>query len=356
MKKTTLQLLSLVFAITVLHSCKSNPPAVEVPGEFANGVFITEQGAFQTGTGTISFLNTTTNKITNDVFGVKNGFALGNILQSMNVINGTGFLVVNNANKIVTVNAKDMKYKTTITGTTLPRYIKQINANKAYVSEWGDSAADGAVRVMDLTTNTFTKRIIVGKGAEQILVYGNRAYVTCNGGFDNSDSIAIINIDKDSLIGKLAVGANPESIAQDADNNIWILCKGAYNSSFTALAKQASLVRYNTFTNTIDRNLQMPSIYTQATSLCMNPAKTKLYYLYENGLYFMNITETAVRAFPMVYNNFFAVNVDPKSGVIYTLDAKDFNSNGLLRRYNDDAIKIDSFSVGIIPSEFHFSK
>jgi hypothetical protein len=354
MKKTTLQLLAIILAVTVLHSCRSKSPAAEAPSEFANGVFIAEQGAFLTGTGTISFLNKTTNKMSNDVFTAKNGFALGNVLQSINVINGTAYMIVNNAAKIVTADAKTMKYKTTITGTSYPRYIKQINSSKAYVSEWGDSATDGAIRILDLNTNKFTKRIIVGKGAENILVYGNRAYVTCVGGFATNDSVAIINIDADTLIGKIKVGTNPETLVQDADNNIWFLCKGDYGSTYPLLSTKASLVRYNTFSNVVDKNITLPSNTTQATSLCINPAKTKLYYISENGLFSMNITQTIAPLFPFISNSFFAASVDPSTGIIYTAN-EDYVSNGLLRRYKDDATKLDSFSVGLIAGNFYFN-
>jgi hypothetical protein len=352
---TSIQLLALAIAITALHSCKPDPK-VSTQNDFGNGAFVVEQGQYLNGTGTISYINKNNSEITKDVFSKKNNGALGNILQSMNIINGTAYLVVNNANKIVACNANNMAFKSTITGVKQPRYIKQINDQKAYISEWGDSTADGAIRVMDLETMVINKRIRVGNGAEQIAVFGNRAYVTCNGGFGNSDSIAIINIEYDTLIGKIAIGANPESMVQDADNNIWILCKGQWNSTYSALAKTGSIVRYNTFSNTIDRNIPFASTMAQPTSLCINGAKNKMYYSYNGGCWFLNTNETVLHPWPVIYGNFYGINIDPKSDVIYTLDAKDYSSNGLLRRYNTTGTIIDSFGVGILPSEVYFTK
>jgi hypothetical protein len=356
MKSTNqnLSLFAILFAVIALQSCKSDK-VLTAPNEFTNGVFVVEQGQYTNGTGTISYLNKNTNTITKDVFGKKNGGAIGNVLQSMNIINGKAYLVVNNANKIVVCNAANMAFENTISSTKFPRYIKQINAQKAYVSEWGDST-DGAIRVLDLASKAFTKRIRVGNGAEQILVYGDRAYVTCNGAFTNSDSIAIVNINYDTLVGKIAVGANPESIVLDADNNIWILSKGSWTNNFTVLNPTGSLVRYNTFTNKIDRTFTFNSTNSQPTSLCINGAKNVMYYLYNGGLWALNSNASTLQPWPIKEGYFYGLHIDPVSDIIYSADAKDFNSNGLIRRYNTSGYIIDSFGCGVLPSEFYFTK
>jgi hypothetical protein len=347
------RLILMAIGFIFLYSCRSNTPA-STSSIYDNGVFIAEQGNFMNGTGTLSFLNKANNTLSKDIFNIKNGFAIGNVLQSVNVINDIGYLVVNNANKVVTFSTVDLKYNTTINGLISPRYIQKVTAQKAYISEWGDSSSDGAVRVLDLTTNQISKRIKVGNGAEQILVYGNRAYVTCVGGLGNSDSMAIINIDFDTLVGKIAVGANPEGIVQDADNNIWILCKGKWNANFSALATTGSIVRYNTFTNKIDKTFMLASVYSQPTGLCLNKNKNRMYYSYDGGLWFLDNTATALRPVPFIYGNMYSVGVDPNTNIIYTGDAKDFASNGLVRRFDEYGGLIDSFSVGIIPGDFHF--
>ena len=352
MKKNQLFLLAIAFIF--LFSCRNNNNII-TNSQYSNGAFVIEQGNFMNGTGTLSFLNKTNNEFTKDIFGTKNGFAIGNVLQSMNIFDNVGYLVVNNANKIVTFDPSNMAYQSTINGLQLPRYIKQINSQKAYISEWGSGVSDGAIQVYDLNTKSIVKRIVVGNGAEQILVYGDRAYVTCNGGLGNSDSMAIININTDVVIGKLAIGANPESMVQDADNNIWVLCKGAWNSTFTALTKTGSLVRYNTFTNTIDRNFPMTDLYSQPVGLCMNAAKTRLYYAYNGGMWFFDKTSSALQPVQFVWGQFYNIAVDPSTDIIYTADVKDYVSNGLVRRYDIYGGKIDSFSVGIMPSDFYFT-
>src|SRR5690606_36133260 len=117
----------------------------------------------------------------------------GNIVQSMNVLNTSGYIVVNNANKIEVVEAGTFKSVGTITGLNAPRYILQVNDQKAYITEWGNGS-EGNIRILNLTNNSIEGTINLNrKGAEKMLKHGDYVYVTCQGGYDKDSVVTVID-------------------------------------------------------------------------------------------------------------------------------------------------------------------
>ena len=64
-----------------------------------------------------------------------------------------------------------------------PRYIKQVNDTKAYVTDWGVNG----VQVIDLATNTVSSTINCGTGPEGLAISNGFAYI-CNVGGWGLDS------------------------------------------------------------------------------------------------------------------------------------------------------------------------
>lgn len=114
---------------SVFTSCKKDNPKptsnnpTTAATTYTNGVFVINQGQFGSGTGTVCFYNRKDSSVVNDVFSVANSSAtLGNIVQSMAVFNGKGYIVVNNAGKIVIVNSSTFVQSAQITNLNQPRY------------------------------------------------------------------------------------------------------------------------------------------------------------------------------------------------------------------------------------------
>jgi hypothetical protein len=152
--------LSIGFFAFILgfNACK---PADEVSSsnDYSNGVLITCDGTFPSGTGFISYYNRK-DAATIDVFGKENtGAALGNTVQTMAIYNGKAYIMVNNANKMVIVDAKTFQSPEIITGTNYPFQFLPIDANRAYVSEWGEKGVNGGIKVYDYVNKTFVKTI-----------------------------------------------------------------------------------------------------------------------------------------------------------------------------------------------------
>jgi hypothetical protein len=350
---TTLNLSILALLVSIgISSCKNNDRDLATT-KFKNGAFIINEGPYGNGTGTVSYLNKDNNQISPNVYGDANASTLGNVVNSLNVRNNEAWVIVNNADVARVVNLTDFELQKSIGSFRFPRYMKDITSTKSYFTEWTDSPTASVVRVYDHQLTAFVKAIYLPNGAEEIAVVGNRAYVTCNGGFSNNDKLAIIDITKDSLIGLVSIGPNPDGIQVDANNHVWVLCSGQWNSNFTALTQPGKLVRYNTITATIDRDIPTPSAFAQPQNLKINGSKNQLYFNFDGAVHTMNVNATALGG-AVVNGYFYGLGIDPSNGDIYCCDAGNFASNGKLRRFTSAGVVKDSFTVGVIPSDVVF--
>lgn len=339
----------LLVLTALFNACK---PTDDLPADdYTNGVFITSEGAFQKGTGTVDFYNRTVSGIQNDIFAkANNGAAIGNILQSISFKGDTGYLVVNNANKLVLVNYKSFQSLTTVTGFTLPRQFLTINNTSAYVTDWGADGLTGSVKLYDFSTKTIAKTISTGKGADKMLRIGSKVWVTNSGGFGKDSTVAIIETANDSVVTKIKVGLGPNSIVQDANGDIWVLCGGYFDKPDNG---KLIKIRNEKIENTFD-------VPKYASSLTKDATGNNLYFVATNKIYKKDIlnfgaTPPSVFITQPYLSNPYSLGFDNKSGYLYVGDGKDFISASSVYIF-DPSSKIlkDSVKAGIGVNGFYF--
>ena len=311
-------------------------------------VFITCEGPFAGGTGTLTKVNLAAMSVQNNAFETVNGYPLGNIVQSVSVFNDRAYIVVNNAHKIEVVNASTLVSVGQITGLTYPRNFLGISDTKAYVTEWGTT--QGKVMVIDLQTLAVTDSITCSYGTECLIKKGNFVYVTNGGDFVNSsNSVTVIDTQTDQVTTTIPVGTNPTGIVTDADGKIWVLCNGTFGNL------DGSLVRISTLSNTADLTIPTQLDYYQAR-LTTNKAKNKLYFSVGDKTFAHNISATTFDNNPWLTRGFYGLETDLKSNILYAADPRDYISNGWILRYdlNTSAV-IDSFETGNVPGNFFFN-
>ena len=359
MKAKALVNLSVLALTIAFTSCKKDDPETPAPTPlpvtYDNGVFVTNEGPYGNGTGTISFYSRNNSGVSNDIFQTKNSYPLGNLVQSMEIFNGKGYIVVNNAGKVEVVDGSTFVSSGSITGLTNPRFFLGIDNSKGYVSEWGAGGITGSIKVIDLNTKAVTSTINTGKGAEGMVKVGNNVYVACSGGYDNDSVVTVIDATTNAVVTSITVGANPKSIKVDASGKIWVLCSGQYAPfPATNLVKTGQLVRIDASTNTVDLTLPFASISAQPLNLVINNSKTLLYYSYDGKVYSQLSTATVLNTTAIINRNFYGFGIDPTNDYFYASDAGNFSSNGKVIRYNTSGVAVDSFTVGIIPGYFCF--
>ena len=340
-----------------LSSCNDDDQTstiTEPKGAYEKGVLVVNEGNFQKGNGAVSFINKQSKTVVADVFRTENNRPLGDVVQSVAVHNDRAYIVVNNSNKIEVADANTFKSIGVVNNLKLPRYFVA-SSNKGYVTEWVSFSGNGQVSVIDLTTNTVTKTIAVGKLPEKLIVINNKIYVVNSG--DNT--LSVINPTTDAVESTVTVGDSPNSLAVDANNKVWVLSGGKknYNPDYSineATSTPGSLVRINPTSNAIEATVNFTSKTLSPTNLVINGGKNKLYYRYGGKVYQHDITATTLSANTFINRNFYGMGVDPADNLIYGADAGAFTANGKVIRFNPNGTAIDSFTVNIGPSYFLF--
>ena len=322
----------------------------------SSSVYITNEGNFGTGNGSLSIYDKTTNLVSNDVFSSNNGGALlGDVVQSMECINGSGYICVNNSSTIQVIDENHL-YVAAIQ-VSQPRYLKQVNTSKAYASDWGING----IQVIDLLSNTVSSTIDCGTGPEGIAVSNGFAYVCNVGGWGLDSTVTVINTNTDAVETTLTVGDKPNSAVVDINGNVWILTGGftEYDANWNVISETPGvLAMINTSTNTIESSLVFP-IGNHPEDLVINGAGNKLYYSdgsWSKAVYEFGINDVDLSNTPIIDRSFYGLGYDPVSNEIYGSDAVDFTQQGWVYRYATSGAVIDSFQVGIIPGSFAFSQ
>jgi len=347
-------LLTLIGIACLFASCKKDKQIIndnnETTNPFETGVFIVNEGAFQTGTGTVSFLNRSTKVVKQDVFNLVNNRPLGNVAQSMTIFNDKAYIVVNNAAKVEVVDAKTFKSVGVINDVSLPRFFIGVSSIKGYVSSWS-----GKISVINLSDNSITKTINVGGSPDKMIATGGKAYIIGSAGFTSDSTFHIIDIASDTKLNTLVIGDNPSDMVLDANNKIWIICGAIPHWVDSNNTKNAVLVKFNPTTNSVEQTFDLGSKNFGA-KIVINAAKTKLFYTLSNGIYAMDVNNPVVSQMPFIAKSFYAIGFDNTESILYGADPKLYTGNGWVYRYNaTSASVVDSFQVGIIPTFFSFN-
>ncbi len=332
----------------VLFSCKKDKPAEEekvtvTPNNGFN-VFVTNEGAFMAGTATITKLEASTGIITDDIYKASNNnLPLGDVCQSMTELGSNFYLVVNNSQKVVRVDKSTFVKNGEITGLTSPRFLLPISNTKAYVSD----LYANAISIVNLSNNTKTGSIHINGWTEEMIIADGKVFV-CN---EYTNYVYVINPNTDALLDSIAVGYGSNSIRQDINGKLWVLCSG------DGIGIPGHLARINPITHSIEQNLTFSNVSQSPSKLTMNGNDDELYFI-NNNVYKMSISDVNLPNTAIINangKNFYSLSVEPINSTIYVGDAKDFSQRGYVYRYNTNLTQIDSFKVGVNPGGIYFS-
>ncbi len=345
MNKLT-KLLLLLGGFAIIAACNDDDEPTS-KGDYEKGLFICNQGPFQTGTGSISYLNLETNTIENEIFQKVNNRPIGNIVQSLAFHNEKGYIMVNNAEKVEVVNANTFESLATIEGFAQPRYFIGVSSEKGYVSQWGADGVTGSIKVLDLNSNTISKTIATNSGPEKMLLDNGKVYVTCTGGFSRDSVVQVIDISTDEIVDKLYASDAPNSLVK-LGNELIVLSSGYFDWIEPSNSTVGSITNYNLITGTRKNNILdgrgASHLVTYDNELYFNSS-------YARGIIKSN-TNCDNKQLIIDHGLLYGMYINPTTGLAYGADAKDLISNGLLYSYNiSTGVLLDSFEVGIIPSE-----
>jgi YVTN family beta-propeller protein len=345
-KSLTLLIISFTF-----FSCSKESVNINNNNQFSSGYFVTNEGNFGSGNGSLSYVDEN-NQVTNNVFSSINSFPLGDVVQSMSIINDNAYIVVNGSAKIEVATIDSLQYVTTINGFSGPRNILQVDVNKAYVSDWFSNT----VQVIDLETNEITSAINCGQGPEALCVNDNLVYVCNIGGYSVDSTISIIDVYSDMLVSTLTVGDKPSGVVVDINNDIWVLCSGAtyYDANWNVESEtQGKLVKISNGEIVSSFSFELGN---HPKGLMINESKDVLYFNngnFSTSIYSFNISNTTLPTNPIINRSFYKTALD--NNYIYGTDAVDYVQNGWSYKYNLQGNLLDSVQVSVIPGNYCFN-
>lgn len=318
--------------------------------EPGSGLFVANEGNYQYGNASLTFYDTETGTVENDVFIRANGQKLGDVAQSMTMHDGTLWITVNNSHVIFAVDPVTFKEKGRITGLTSPRHIYFINDEKAYVTQlW-----DGRIFIVNPKKYEITGYIDTGMDSgtastEQIIGFGDMAIVNC---WSYQDRILKINTITDEIEDELRIGIQPAAMTADCNGRLWVLTDGGYEGN-PAGHENPALTVVNPETFEIERKF---TFYGDGrpSAIETNTAKDSIYFI-NGGVYRMSVNDKVLPSEAFIESRgteYCAIGICPFNQEIYVADAIDWQQKGLIYRYSLSGELLDSFRAGINPSSF----
>ncbi len=342
-------ILIFIFFVIITTSCSDE--LVETVYAFPladKGVFIACEGNFLYGNGSLSFYDPVKKQVVNNLFYARNSAPLGDVVQSLSIHNNQLFIVVNNSGKIVVADAANLRFKNVITGLVSPRYIHFINNEKAYVSDLYASH----LTIFNPLTLEVTGSVDIGSHtAEQMVQIGRYVFASH---WSYGETLLVIDTESDSLVEKINVPSQPRDLVVDKNNKIWVLSEGRLEGSATG-KQPAAISRIDPETLTIEQIYRFED-GDLPSSLKLNNTGDTVYYL-NRDVFKMAITSRQLPDYAFIKGKnqlFYSLATDPAQGDIYITDAVDYTQNALIYRCAHTGILIDSFKVGINPSDFLF--
>src|SRR5690554_4466688 len=176
------------FAIALLlfSSCKKEEVTPAFEGEFKNGILILNEGLFNLNNSTLSWLDLSTNEVTNDLFLSINNRQLGDTGNDMLLYGNKIYIVISVSSTVEVIDRNTLVSIKQIpfnhnNQSQQPRNLASHNG-KVFVSSY-----DGYVSAIDTSSLTVTNRIKVGRNPEGICISNNSLFVANSGGLDYKD-------------------------------------------------------------------------------------------------------------------------------------------------------------------------
>ncbi len=341
--------LKIAFLILVAYSCVEEPvETVFFAFDSEKGVFISCEGNFMYGNGSLSFYNTEKGEVSNQIFYARNNAPLGDVVQSLALKDDFLFILVNNSGKVYVTDVNTIEFKGSITGLTSPRYIHFVSDDKAYISD----LYARHLTVFNPRNFQITGKIDLGSHTSEQMVQIEKYIFVSH--WVNGKELLVIDTELDKMTGKINVPFQPKELKVDKNGKIWVLSGGNYLNSPVSNDPSA-LSRIDPQTLTVEQIYRFDEGLF-SSSLSINQTGDTIYYL--NGDVFKmhigsrHLPESAF--IPAGDKLFYNLAIHPGNNDIYVADAIDYTQDAIVYRYSRGGAVIDSFKVGINPSCFLF--
>lgn len=329
--------LAILFAFT-FSSCKKDSEST-VETEDYKGIFVVNEGGFNKSNGSIG-LYKPGSKTYFDAFKKANDRPLGDVVQSMSLLNGKFYVVVNNSNKIEVLNQSNFKNSATIT-TNSPRYLVSIGNNKAMLS----NLYSNTVKVVDISADVISKQIDIHHWSDAMAVMNKTTYIATS---DNK--IMLVNNDTFALIDSISTPAGLSKIVNVGSTKLAVLCAGSIDWNNGSILENGKLLFLSQDSNKVSLTVPLSSA-GYGGSMVYDAGSAVLYYSLGNNIINRVTMDGTVSTYITLATgvSVYGMSIDSNNN-LYITDAVDYNSAGKVYVYNSSGTKTNEFSAGIVPN------
>jgi DNA-binding beta-propeller fold protein YncE len=349
--------LFLVSLIALMSACGESDVT---PINREADVIIINEGNFGSADGTLSTYTSSNKAVNLSVFAGANGFPFAATIQNVLEYDGNYYAITNNTDKVEVFKKEDFSSVATIKPSfgaavqfATPFSFAAVGT-QGYVSNWGTFnfttfVYDNPSLVkINLTNFSITSKIALAAQPQHLLAIGSKIYISLVG----SNQIAVLNTSNDQFETPITVEQGPDKMLIDKNGKLWVMCNSGY------------LVRINPNTNAVEATI--PNVQSSGFNekMAIDGDGETLYYLSSTGfnpstgaVYAIDITATTAPNQALISgNNFYGVGIDPVTDIIYVGDNKNFQSNGIVIRYQTNGTTLDTLASGRGPNGFLFRK
>lgn len=360
----------LLTFLSVLCACNGtdNENEEEHFQDTGKGVFILNEGNYNSGNSTLSYYYPGEKRVENGIFLRSNDRKLGDTGQSMTLYNNTLFIAMENSGIVWGIDAETFRVKGQLTAAQTehminPRFVHIVNEGKAYVSD----LYSPYITIFNPTTFQPLGSIHTGQpsangysSTENMVQYGNHVFTNC---WSYSNKILAIDTRTDEVTDSIVLGSwQPKSMIVDARGKLWVLTDGGYHTGDESFGDNVPhLYRIDATTLEIEQD-QALDTDEAGVQIAASPDKSVI-YIVNNDIYRMGITDEHLPVRPFISaptdsngrrHKLYAIGVNPHNGEIYVADAVDYAQSGTVYRYSAQGELIDRFRTGINPNGFAF--
>jgi len=347
MKKIFIYIISLTFITLTFTSCSKNDSETNpvLPSETTSGLFILNEGVYGQNNSALSYYDFENQLVAKDLYSMaNNNSSLGDNANNMAIYGGKGYIAVDNSNKIEIIDIATIKSLGFINlgqGSS-PRELYIKDSSAGYVT----SLLTDKVIKFNPSTRTVIKTITVGSKPEGIAGVNGKLYVA-NSGFGYDNTISVIDMATDNVTATLKVGLNPRVVVNGNDDNVYVVCTGAYPPGDPT--GRGGVYKIDPITNKVVDSVIVTGNPGEACAV-----NNDIYVVNTSGVVKVDFSNHTVSANPIIsgmkvngsYGIIYSIIYDKNTQTLYCGNPKDFTQNGEVVAFSVDGVEKSRFSSG----------
>jgi hypothetical protein len=321
----------------------------------SKGMFVLNSGSQGNSNANLAFYNFDSGNVAYKVYAAQNGSGLGDTGQDLLVygskvyvaVSGSGLIRVldKSGKEISLIRCSSVMGGAPEAPSATPRSLTSLNG-KVYAS-----CFEGFLIQIDTTDLNIKNYVQVGRYPEYVRAANNKLYVANSGGLDFNNekgydkTVSVIDPVSFTKIKDIEVVINPDKLAVDSEDNVFVISNGNYFDVSSALQK------INTRTDEA-KNLNR-------TATCMAIHGTKMYIIdsqFDENWNTINsfliydtkneqvVSENFITDNTQVANPY-SLSIDPASGNVY-IGTSDYTTDGDMFIFSPDGKLIKKFDTG----------